>query len=404
MKYNYNYQINVRISLIILLDCGGNMLKVGIMTLWAAFDNYGQQYQVFSLQHFLRKQGYDSYIIRYEYKKDIRRKKWYEYFYTLKYLLDIKYVVTRIRNLKHKDNPIFINRGFDTFAKKNIVFSSRVYHNLSELQLEPPEADIYIVGSDQVWNFSNQYRPYSNKIQAYYLNFGNDDICRIAYAASFAKDSYGKKLKQYVEPFLHKFSFISCRENQGVDICKSMGVSSKLTLDPVFLNNKEDYVSIIKDLKPLENDDFCVLYLLGNATQINYEAIDAFANDNGCKIICIPGKGFHQKKYKEVFPTPEEWLWYINNARYIITNSFHGTAFAILLNKNFSVLPLSGKNSLNQNDRIFTMLKILEIDSSVIGLEKNPMQNIFNWEKISELINEKNEEVGLLKFIKQYEK
>ena len=57
-------------------------MRIGIMTLWAAFDNYGQQFQVFSLQHFLQKEGYDAYIIRYEYKKDVRSKKWYEYFYT----------------------------------------------------------------------------------------------------------------------------------------------------------------------------------------------------------------------------------------------------------------------------------------------------------------------------------
>jgi len=379
-------------------------MRIGIMTLWAAFDNYGQQFQVFSLQHFLQKEGYDAYIIRYEYKKDVRSKKWYEYFYTLKYLVDVKYVITKLKNMKQDKNPVFINRGFDKFASENVIFSNEIYHTISDLKVNPPSADIYIVGSDQVWNYSDQYQPYSNKIQAYFLNFGNKDVCRIAYAASFGRDSYGKNLRKYVTPFLKKFSFISCRETQGVEICKSMGISSKLTLDPVFLNKKEDYLSIIKDLKPLENEKYFLLYLLGNATEINYELIDKFASDNECKIVCIPGKGFHQTKYEEIFPTPEEWLWYMNNAQYIVTNSFHGTAFSIILNKNFAVLPLSGKNSLNQNDRIFTMLKILGIDSSVIGFNKNPMESVFDWEKIECIIREKNDEVGLLKYIKEYER
>ena len=64
-------------------------MKIGIMTLWGAFDNYGQQFQVYALQHFLRKNGHDAFIIRYEYKKDVRKKKWFEYFYTIKYGINL---------------------------------------------------------------------------------------------------------------------------------------------------------------------------------------------------------------------------------------------------------------------------------------------------------------------------
>ena len=52
-------------------------MKIGIMTLWAAFDNYGQQLQVYSLQKYLRENGNDAFVIRYLYKSDIRKKKWY---------------------------------------------------------------------------------------------------------------------------------------------------------------------------------------------------------------------------------------------------------------------------------------------------------------------------------------
>ncbi len=379
-------------------------MKIGIMTLWDAFDNYGQQLQVFSLQHFLRLHGKDAYIIRYQYKKDVRKKKWYEYFYTLKYIFDFNFIKLKLTDKKRLEKSKSIDRHFYEFAKKYITFSDREYRNIGELKDNPPEADFYITGSDQVWNYSDQYKPYSNKIQAFYLNFGDENIKRIAYAASFGKDKYGKALQKFVKPLLERFSFVTCREMQGINICKSMNIEGKLTLDPVFLNDKTEYLKLINGLNSLEMEQFCIVYLLGNSTVIDFDRIEQYAKEADCKIVFIPGKGFQQHLYKEYYPNPQEWLWYMYNAKFIITNSFHGTAFSILLNKNFSVLPLSGKNSLNQNDRIFTMLKLLEIDSRVIGLKENPVDINFNWKKIEQLIKNKNEEVGLLKFINQYEK
>lgn len=376
-------------------------MKIGIMTLWKAFDNYGQQFQVYALQHYLRTQGYDAYIIRYEYRKDIRKKKWYEYFYTLRYLFDLSFIMTQLRKRFQNQNPKSIDRGFNFFAEKNIAFSEKIYNDIFELQANPPAADIYITGSDQVWNYSDQYKPYANKIQAFYLNFGSDKTKRIACAASFGRDEYGKSLRKYVKPFLDRFDLVTCRENQGVKICDSMGIKSELSLDPVFFNSKEEYLKLIMDTKLLVNEKFCLVYLLGNSTVVDFDKIEKYASENSCKIIFIPGKGLKQNRYEEIFPTPTEWLWYMNNAEFIITNSFHGTAFSIILNKNFLTLPLSGKNSIKQNDRILTMFGLLKISKDFIGLDNEPMKKNFCWKEINNNIIKYNEKVGLLNFIKE---
>ena len=379
-------------------------MKIGIMTLWGAFDNYGQQFQVYALQHFLRKNGHDAFIIRYEYKKDVRKKKWFEYFYTIKYIFDFGFICNQVKQRVYKAPVNSIDRRFDEFANINIKFSENVYKNIFELQKKPPEADVYITGSDQVWNFSDQYKPYENKIQAFYLNFGKDNIKRIAYAASFGKEKYGKALKKYVTPFLKKFDMITCREKQGVKICNSMQIESKLTLDPVFLNDKNEYLKLIDNVNPLENERFCLVYLLGNPTVVDYKKIEQYARENVCKIIFVPGKGFHQNIYEEIYPTPTEWLWYMNNAEFIITNSFHGTAISVILKKQFSVLPLAGKNSVKQNDRIYTMLELLNISSEHIGLEKNPLSIKTNWTSVENNIKTLNRDIGLLAYINREEK
>lgn len=374
-------------------------MKIGIMTLWGAFDNYGQQFQVFALQHFLRKRGHDAFIIRYEYKKDVRKKKWYEHFYTIKYLFDCEFIKSKVQKFFNKVDEKSINRGFSEFADKYIIFSENLYHNFNDLQKNPPEADIYIVGSDQVWNYSSQYKPYSNKIRAFFLDFGKEHIKKIGYAVSFGRDKYGKYLQRFVKPLLEKFDYISCRENQGIKILNSMNIKSSLCLDPVFLNSKNEYLGLIKNQETLENEKFILLYLLGNSTKVDFDKIDEFAKEQNCKIIFIPGKGLKQNRYKEHFPNPVQWLWYMNNAKFIITNSFHGTAFSIILNKNFCVLPLSGKNSLKQNDRLFSMFELLEIDKKFIGFNKENLIQKINWEKINQNIKSKNQQIDLLKII-----
>lgn len=374
-------------------------MKIGIMTLWGAYDNYGQQFQVYSLQHYLRNIGYDAYIIRYLYKNDIRKKRLYEYVYTIKYLFDISYVKNRMSKIVRKPVPEAINRGFDEFSKNYISFSNEIYRSIYELHNNPPEADVYIVGSDQVWNFSSQYKPYMNKVMAHFLDFGSPETKRIAYAVSFGRDHYGRSLRKFVMPLIQKFDYITCREEQGINICKSLGADPKLALDPVFLNRKEEYLKLINTINPLEREKYCLIYLLGNSTNISFEYIDKLAKENNVKIVFIPGKGLIQNRYENNYPNPLEWLWYMNNAEYIITNSFHGAVFSIILNKKFSVLTLSGKNSEMQNDRIYTMMKMLNISDNVYNMTKNPINITFDWKIINKTICHINEGIGLNKYL-----
>ena len=111
---------------------------------------------------------------------------------------------------------------------------------MTKIQQNPPQADCYITGSDQVWaqlldNINNE---------GFFLNFGSSQIKRISYAASFAMTSYPQELKKKLKEKLSIFSAISVRESSGVEICKELGYNVSWVLDPTFLLEQSDYLSL----------------------------------------------------------------------------------------------------------------------------------------------------------------
>ena len=135
-------------------------MKIGILTLWLGVDNYGQQLQIYALQKYLRNNGHDAYLIRYAYQTDIlytseKNKLSKKVLRLLKIFNPIKlktYIANKILLSKvsriNKEN----SRGFEEFRKKYVHVSEEYYKTYDEIKINPPEADAYIVGSDQVWN------------------------------------------------------------------------------------------------------------------------------------------------------------------------------------------------------------------------------------------------------------
>ena len=153
-------------------------MRIGILTFWWAYDNYGQILQCYALQRFLEKRGHEPFLIRYEYKTEIQNPPVYHKFLKL---FNVKKLVSYLRtlNMKRKiqNEMSFHNRHFDDFRKKYIKFGNKLYLSYKELVENPPEADCYIVGSDQVWNpdciggINNS--SFENILNAYFLNFGS---------------------------------------------------------------------------------------------------------------------------------------------------------------------------------------------------------------------------------------
>ncbi|MGD9365154.1 MAG: polysaccharide pyruvyl transferase family protein, partial [Desulfobacteraceae bacterium] len=245
------------------------------------------------------------------------------------------------------------------------------YYDTELLHKSPPIYDGYITGSDQVWNPRN-----NNCDSSYFLTFAPDGKRRISYAASFgvAEIKHGVK-KKYAE-WLKKINHISVREFEGVRIVKKLiGTNAELVLDPTLLLDRDHWDQIAIPYK--KADPYILCYYMPGDRLVN-RSITRIAKNvagmYGWKVINIGEKEYMRLNpfRRSIFTAgPAEFLGFFHNASFVITNSYHGTAFAITYRIPFLV-------PINQNlppqkalsSRITSLLKALELDQRIIRLKE----------------------------------
>lgn len=225
--------------------------------------------------------------------------------------------------------------AYDFFIQKNNIRQSKQYFCIEELRKDPPMCEVYISGSDQIWN---PYVTNAGLDEAYFLNFGSDSIKRIAYAVSPCQLDL-VKYKEQIKTLLKKYNAISLRESQYCEGLKQvLGRNIEVCIDPTLLYDIDFYNSIeeIPDICP---EEFILVYgfpdkispglLEQVALFVQAKTMLPIVDVSGVKLL----KG-NNRIYIES-ASPGEFLHYIKRARYVVTNSFHGTAFSILYKKAF---------------------------------------------------------------------
>lgn len=223
---------------------------------------------------------------------------------------------------------------FEGFRRKYFHNITRKYNSLSDLQCDPPKADCYLVGSDQTWN------PYlsRDKARGFFLDFGGDSVIRAAYAASFGvaewKDSKWI-CRDDAECLLKKFHLISVRERSGVEIVNNTFGISKVSqvVDPVLLFDK--YFELTGEIVPCEE---IVLYKFVNS-DVFYQKCKEIGVSLNMPVRSL-GSIRRIRGVKCSYPDNlEGWIKRIAEARFVITDSFHGTVISLLYQKQFVVWP-----------------------------------------------------------------
>ena len=364
-------------------------MKIGVLTYWWSEDNYGQILQCYALQKYLRDMGHDAYLIRYDPRKDYRPLPFLKKL--LKLSNPVRLVLYIYRLIQERrmalENKRF-SRFFSDFKKDHIVQSPLLYTSYEQLQKQPPEADIYIVGSDQVWNFYGKaVTECGARINAFFLNFGQSTVKRIAYAASWGASVLSDDFITEISPLLQRFNFVSVRERSGIDICAQCGVNDVCIMpDPVFLLPAEHYRKLytVASVSSM-NKRYVLLYMLNNLCELSLPAVYQWAAERQLAVEYVTGNGVIDS-YAKNFASIPEWLSLVDNAEYIITNSFHCCVFSVIFDKRFAVAPLIKKFS-PMNTRLsdlFTRLQIsprfiLNDDFSV--LEKPYSVDMSNFER-----------------------
>ena len=382
-------------------------MKIGIITLWQSNDNYGQQLQCWALQQALLKLGYEPYLIRYDIDGRFNNKKKPFWKKILKSVLlyPLFKKLMRIKKDKVEKGLISYNatrnkeRRFDEFRNRNIIQSNTLYKSLKVLQDNPPQADAYIVGSDQVW--AHLLSNYENR--AMFLDFGDTRVKRIAYAPSFSMQDYPYHLKDSLKENLSRFDYLSVREETGLRICERLGFSAKVVLDPTMLLDSNDYYQISTNE---ENGTYIFLYYLNiqNTEEVKWDELKSFANKNNLKIVATTASGYVQGReifdgveYKDA--TVKQWINLIKNARLVVTTSFHGVVFSILHHTPFVYFPIMGKFS-RGNNRVSDLCSMLGLSERIWNEDTNYetiVSKSIDWNLIDSILGqERNKSLNYL--------
>ena len=337
--------------------------KVGIITIHSVY-NYGAMLQAYALEVYLSNQGYDAEIIDYRPYFICRH---YQFFWH-DLILNPRASITLIKQILLKRKKF---SNFREFFTKNMRVSNRAYYNGKDLEL--CGYDVLITGSDQIWN-----EHITGGDENFLLKFANKVQIRIAYSSSFGVSNISDEWASKVSQGLVDFYRIGVREEEGQNIINEFDsdIVSEVVLDPVFLLSRDNWVSLSEDqLTPdyqyilvysLEISDELRGYIdkLREITEFQVVSIHPFEEDNDYSDLCVSNAG------------PKQFISLINNANYIVTNSFHGMAFSILLNKEFIAVPHTKTGSRMTSLLSRCGFKEIALDSNLLPMRKMEKENI----------------------------
>ena len=318
--------------------------------------NHGASLQAYALQTYLASAGHDVEIINYkpEYlcgdyqlwsvNNPVFDKSLLKPFYLLAKFPQ------RLISLKRK-------RAFDHYTNKYLKLTEHCYHSNEELKGNPPQAEVYIAGSDQIWNtiFLN------GRDDAFYLDFAPSFAKRISYAASFATEDVADEYRPFIRKMLQNFDAVSIRERCSLPLLASLGRTDGVAVcDPVFLLTREQWE------KMLPNQQIHEKYLLVYDTEFSpkvKEIAKRIAKEKKLKIYNVSAFriGYADKDLWASSPT--DFVQLIRDASYVVSNSFHATAFSLIFERDFCVV----NRTEGINERMKSLLEGYHLEERMVS-------------------------------------
>ena len=315
-------------------------------------ENYGTVLQAYATQKYLASLGYTAELLHIKrmvngtsshYSAKTPKNSFFD---KLRY----KWVsLTKKKSIQKKSEKF---RAF----RKEYLHVSKYYDSGEILKKDLEDYDLYISGGDQIWN------PYHKVFSMRYMfDFLSAEKPRIAYGSSFGVATIDDAvILSKMKDCLGKYQAIGVREQSGVEIIQKIGLNALQVVDPVFLL-KEDWRIFVKD-RPRKKK-YCVVYALIDFPEGEKEQIVAFAKKRKLEVVILPfnRQNCLNRFHKAFGLSPQEFLNYIVHAEYVFTNSFHGLAFSILFQKQFTLLGCDSEDGKAKRERLIDLLKQLGI-------------------------------------------
>ncbi|MBR4254945.1 MAG: polysaccharide pyruvyl transferase family protein [Lentisphaeria bacterium] len=336
-----------------------NGIRVGFITIHRGI-NFGTALQTFAMHTALERLGYSATLIDYQYPakyhlskaaRDENRKRF-------SFLERFPLVFSVARTIKRLMTGEFweTRRQKDKFR----AFLDRIPHtkeyDMAGIEKDPPQFDIYLTGSDQCWNPRYMHHDHSML-----LNFAPDSAPKIAYASSFGCSELGPEFREEYRHYLLRYNALSVRERSGCSLIEDLTgrKDARYVLDPTFLLDGNDWLNAIKSNTIQVKGKYILCYILDYVFNV-YPAINAMIEEvrkaYGLPLVFI-GKNLYpaRSNVRTLMDVgPEDFLDLVSKAAFVVTTSFHGTAFSINFRKDFLAI-LNPNQSLD--DRVANILK-----------------------------------------------
>ncbi|WP_026767793.1 polysaccharide pyruvyl transferase family protein [Selenomonas ruminantium] len=336
-------------------------MKIATLTFHRAL-NYGAVLQCFALQKTIKDLGYDSDVLDYDCKiisREYRLVKTETYFKFIKSLILFPYYYQRKRN-------------YDNFIKKYISKSCK--YSYQDLRRVEDDYDVIITGSDQVWNYK-----LTGCDDAYFLGFISNRKKRLSYAASFGVKEIPKEFYEFYCKNIEGMGHISVRERAGAELVEQLcGRQADVVLDPVFLQTEDCWRNVMSNIK---ETGYVFVYMPGKYT---IRVAQELANRKKLKLIhCaydISFKNINDNvSDSRLSLGPDDFLSLLAGAEYVVSGSFHATAFSLIFQKKFFVeIPP------NTGERINNLLNVFGLQNRIFNGDCLPDDREIKWQNVLE--------------------
>lgn len=308
-------------------------MKIALLTIWKE-KNYGAEMQAYATIKALKQMGHSVVMINY-------------------LLGELEHPTAKQRIIRFISSFCRDTKKFNRFWKKYIPTTCH-YHTFSELKNNPPQADYYIVGSDQVWNPEIT----KDKAATYFLDFGNEHTKRISYASSFGEKEWNapKELTEIAKKRLQSFTAVSCREADGVNILQNtFNIDAVNVVDPTLLHDRYPELT-----GPIIQRKTLVFYPLSPFPELE-SFCKELADNLGLEYNNINKKKYLVRRIVWDRPSIEEWIKSIAEADLVVTPSFHGLAFSLIYQRQFVII--QNPDGKGKSSRITNLLASLGLSN-----------------------------------------
>lgn len=358
------------------------MRKIILTTFFRA-ENYGAALQTYALQSVLQDKDFFVEILNFrdpiiEEPYELINLKRSSFYFFLRACVST--LIFYKRNKKR-------HKKFVQFRNAYLHIGKEEYRDIESIKKNPPKADIYLTGSDQVWNTEIT----KGVSEVYTLNFGDKQIKRVSYAASIGNSRICTDDEEVFRRRLLRIDALSVREETAKRFLEKL-LSKKnitVTLDPVLLRSREEWETILPKYERSAGK-----YILAYRVEMNEEyqkIVNDLSKKTGLRVVHFEKRKVYGNNFYSAYTAgPLEFVNLIKHAEYIVTTSFHGTAFSVIFHKKFWVVPHQYTGS-----RVTDLLEVLKISERVVYtcdeyLSKNYEQMI-DYEKVDAILSSERE-------------